>query len=351
MDFAEGALVVYPGQGLCRVVGTQQIAGKEFLMLEQTTGGGMKLGVPLNLAATMLKKPMPRDEAEALFARLLSTDFEPDFRAWPYRYRDATKAMARGPASARVEQLLRLYRTPHKLSFGEAKMVGAFEDVVLSELAVSMQTSSDSLKEQLSAVHPVLRGEVPDRPPAEEFTRPRPPPPFELPLHEFLGTFRSDGTLVVAEPGATLSSADQPPEEDVRHNAHVKVKPGNYLAFLRTDEPKDDNEAENEDVERGGAKKKGGALIAVHEDFANKLLTLTLSAFDLVGVIVEGGRIAMLDESVRTDQNFIDEMEFPLFSEGLILDRGVMATTGGDGVFPVAIARPLGETTFVMVAF
>lgn len=348
MDFVDGELVVYPGQGLCRVVGTQEIAGKRFLMLEQTTRGGMKLGIPLSVAATMLHKPMSKPDAEALFNRLCSTDFEPDHRAWPYRYRDAARAMARGPASERVEQLLRLYRTPHKLSFGEAKMAGAFEDVVLSELASSLETSPEALRNRLAELHPVLRGEVPDRPPAEEFTPPRPPPPFDLPGHEYLGSFRCDGKLVVAEPGATLTSADQPPEEDVRHNAHVTVKPGTWFAFVRRDEAPPQEQAANDDV---ASERKRGALVAVHEDFANKLLTLTLSAFELVALIIEGGRVAMLDEQVRTDQRFVDEMEFPLFSEGLILDRGAMATVGRSGLFALRIARPLGETAFVMVEF
>lgn len=329
----EGELVVYPGQGLCRVVGEQEVAGKRFLMLELTSGNGMKIGLPVDQAAKTLKRPMSREEAEAAMSRLLSTDLEPDNRPWPYRYRDATKALARGPASARVEELLKLYRLPFKPSYGEQKMLGLFEDVVLNELASSLGTTQDALKEKLAAVHPIFSVELPERPEHEPTQPPRPTAPFELPGHEYLGSFRVEETLVIAEPGATLSSADQPPEEDVRHNLHVKVKPGHYLAFVRHE----DGEA--------------GALIAVHEQFGHQLLTLTHEPFELAKVIVEGGRVAMLDEKVRNEREFVDEMEFPVFPTGLILDRGAMCGTGGDGQFPVLIGRPMGETVLVVVEF
>ena len=330
----EGDLVVYPGQGLCKVVGAQQVAGKQFLMLE-VVHGGMKLGLPMELAKTTLTRPMSEPDAQRALLRLLSTDTAPDTRPRPYRYRDAAKALARGPSDARVEQLLKFYRSPHQLSFDEQKLVEAFESVVLEELALSLGKQVDELKATLTATHPLLRGEVPERPELEPFKPPRPAPPFELPAHEYLGTFRIAQTLVVAEPGVTLSLADQPAEEAVRHNAHVLVKPGNYFAFLRNDE------------DSSGVR----ALIAVHQQFAEKLLSLSLAAFELVGVIVEGGHIAMLDEAVRTDPAFVDEMEFPLFPDGLILDRGCIATTGRAGVLGVKIARPLGETVFVMVEF
>lgn len=325
-------LVVYPGQGLCRVVGAQDVAGKRFLMLELIERG-MRLGLPEESVAATLQRPMGEADAEATFARLKRDDGEPDARSWPYRARDGYRTLARGPQSARVEHLHSLYRSPFAPTFAERKMIFAYEDAVLPELASSLGRSVDLLRETLHAIHPVFRKDAPQRPDEPPADPHFPAPPFEIPGFTYLGSFTVDRELVVGEPGATLSHADQPPDIDERHSVRVEVRPGHWLAFKQ-----------EEDGSPLG-------LVAVHEREGGKLLTLLHDSRDIAGVIIEGGRVAMLDAAVRTEAEFVDEMEFPLFAEGLIKERGATCTTGGDGVFPVVISRSGIETILVSVRF
>ncbi len=68
-------------------------------------------------------------------------------------------------------------------------------------------------------------------------------------------------------------------------------------------------------------------------------------------VVVNGGGTTMVDAAVRDDSDYIDEARFPLFVEGLILDRGCHCRTGGDGVFPVHGATNGNELVIVAVSF
>ncbi|MFL5322531.1 MAG: hypothetical protein ACJ790_22920, partial [Myxococcaceae bacterium] len=217
--------------------------------------------------------------------------------------------------------------------FGERKMISAFEDAVLPELASALERDLESLRQELHAIHPVFKKDAPERPEEPEVQAPRPSPPFELPGFSYFGDFTVEAELVIGEPGSTLSHADQPPEVDVRHNVRLAVRPGHWLGFKREDD--------------GAA----NSLVAVHEAASGRLLTLLHSARLLSRVIVEGGRIALLDASVRSEPEFVDEMEFPLFPEGLIKERGVACTTGRDGVFPVLAARTAEGVELVAVSF
>lgn len=331
--FKPGDLVVYPGQGLGKIVGVQEVAGKRFLMLE-LEGRGMRMGLPEELAPSTLRTPMSKDEAEAALALLRSDEeIEPDMRAWPYRQRDAYKTLARGPQSARVQVLHQLYRSPFAPRFGEQKLLFMYEDVVLPELAAVLGQDPDTLKVELRRLQPVFKEGAQLRP-DEPVAAPRfPPGPFELPGFTYYGSFRVDARLAIGEPGSTLS-AEQPEEIEERHGLLLEMKPGLYLAF-------------REQTAEGEPR----SLVAVHESKGNSFLTLLHDAREVSRVIVEGGRVCFLDAGVRNDPDIVDELEFPLFPDALIKDRGVAASTGRNGIFPVLVARAELQNVLVSVQF
>lgn len=314
------------------------MAGRLFLMLElvdlgMSQGRGMTVGLPMSDAASTLRHPMAEEEARALLQLLESSEGEPDLRAVPFRMRDSMKVLSRGPQRARIERLHALYRRPFRPDFADQKMISLFEDAILPELAMALKEDAGALKERLRAKQPVFDPNAPEAPPEPDSAPRRPQAPFELPNYGYLGAFTVEEALVVGEPGNTLSTADQPPEEDPRHNVHLDAQVGQYLAFVR--------EEDGRAVE----------LLCVHESHKDRLLTLRHDTHEVCSVIVEGGRIAFIDRAVRTAPELVDEMEFPLYAEGLLKDRGVFVATGAAGVFPVRAARDRARTVLVSVEF
>jgi len=329
--FGPGDVAVYPGQGLVRVEGQQEIGGKPFLMVT-VPDSGTTIGVPVAKIHELLRAPVSRAEAERLLTILRTGDAEPpDDRAWPYRYRDFQRALVNGSFEDQVRALHRLYRTRYKPSFDERRLILTFEDAILGELAHVVGGTKDALVAELHGMHPAFSASAPVRPPEQPITRPTPRPPIKLSKHEYLGEFTvADGRLVIGE--FTESSGDSPPDAKERSSFVSPAVPGTWYAFVQGDD-------------------EVKALIAVHRDHADNFKKLAKSAIPLSRVIVEGGRMTMLDAAVRDDPKYVDEAMFPLFPKGLILDRGCHCGTGGDGVDTVRGVLADGKLVFVSVSF
>ncbi len=329
--FRPGDVAVYPSQGLVRVEGQEDIGGKPFLKVT-VPHSGTTIGVPVAKIHELLRDPVSRAEAERLLTILRAGDGEPpDDRAWPYRFRDFQRTLVKGSFHDQVRALHRLYRTKFKLSFGERRLIMTFEDAILGELAHVVGGTKDALVAELHGMHPAFLASAPARPPEQPITRPTPKPPIKLAKHEYLGEFTvADGRLVVGE--FTESSGDSPTDAKERSSFVSPAVPGTWYAFVQGDD----------EVE---------ALIAVHRDHADNFKKLAKSAAPLSRVIVEGGRMTMLDAAVRDDPKYVDETMFPLFTEGLILDRGCHSGTGGDGVDTVRGVLADGKLVFVSVSF
>lgn len=329
--FRPGDMAVYPGMGLVRVEGHQEHGGNPFLMLT-VPDSGTTVGVPVAKIHELLRAPVSRAEAERLLTILRTGDAgPPDDRAWPYRFRDFQRALVKGSLEDQVRALHRLCVSRYALSFGERQLIMTFEDVILSELAHVVGGTKDALVDELHGMHPAFSASAPERPPEQPIARPTPTPPIKLAKHEYLGEFTvADGRLVVGE--FTESSGDSPPDAEERTSFVSPAVPGAWHAFVRGDD----------EVE---------ALIAVHRDHADRFKKLAKSAVPLSRVIVNGGRMTFLDAAVRDDPKYVDEAMFPLFGDGLILDRGCHSGTGGDGVDTVRGVLVDGKLVFVSVSF
>lgn len=210
-------------------------------------------------------------------------------------------------------------------------MIAMFESAILGELAHVLDVARSVLAAELHGIHPVFSGSAPARPPEAPLQRPSPPSPIELRGYEYLGEFQvTAGTLAIGE--WTASSADRPADVKVRTNLLVGGLTGGWHAFLEGDDEID-------------------ALIAVHRDHVADFNRLRKDARDVGRVVVEGGAMTILDAAVRDDPAFIDEIMFPLFTDGLILDRGCHCRTGGDGVFPVRGTFEGNALVFAAVRF
>ena len=206
-----------------------------------------------------------------------------------------------------------------------------YEDALLGELAHVTGVTRAVLADELHRMHPAFSAAAPPRPPEQPVTRPSPKPPIKVSKHEYLGEFTVAGAgLVVGE--LTESTGDIPPGADERRSVASPAVPGTWYAFVKG----------GDDVE---------ALVVVHRDHAGDLKKLAKAALPLSRVIVGGGRLTILDASVRDNATYVDDAMFPLFPEGLVLDRGCHTGTGGDGVFPVHGVTMAAKLVFVAVSF
>jgi RNA polymerase-interacting CarD/CdnL/TRCF family regulator len=326
--FEPGDVAVYAGQGLVHIEGQREIDGKVYLVSK--TEHGATIAVPVAKAPELLRSPVSPDEAKRLLAILRGRDGEPpDDRQQLYRTRDAKRTMVNGSLEEQVRALNRMYRSPYKPSLDDGRWIVIYEGIVLAELAHVAQTTMDDLVAELHRIHPAFSAENP-RPPEFPVAQPSPKPPVELANHDYLGIFTvADGRLFIGENIQSRPSIDAPSAPRVLESP---AAPGTWHAFLF----------------RG---KGPGALIAIHSDRAADFKKVQRSAKPLGDVDVNGGQISVIDAAVRSDPAALDEVMFPLFPTGLVLDRGCQSSTLGDGTHQVRGVLEDGRLVFVAVDF
>ncbi|MBN2360302.1 MAG: hypothetical protein JXR83_12690 [Deltaproteobacteria bacterium] len=328
--FVVGDILVYPAQGLMKFEGTEERQGEIFLRLK-TVDGRMTIGVPMDRAQELVRRPVPRAEAERLLGVLRDRTGQPDERPAAYRLRDGQRTLVRGSFEEQVRGLQRWYLTRFRLSFGERKLIGTFETATVDELAHVLGLDKQALIDELHGSCPGFAENAPVRPSEPPLERPTPKSPIELNEHEYLGEFQVTGGLIVVGEW-TQSTGNQRADAKERSSFLAPALNGTWHAFIK-----------------GGDDANG--LVAVHGDHVQKFKKVAQEARELSRVVVEGGGMTMVDGAVRDDSAYIDEAMFPLFTVGLIHDRGCHCRTGGDGVFAVSGVRKGSDLIFVEVNF
>jgi RNA polymerase-interacting CarD/CdnL/TRCF family regulator len=338
MSFETGMVLVYKGRGLVRVEGTETKNGEPMLVLKDDFG--TKIFFPTKNAASVLRTVVSREEAERRLAVLHETASEPDDRPTSVRHPSLMRTLVKGTDDERVRALQQIYTSAYRPSYADRRMIDAYERAVVEEIAHVLSRPRTELVKELHEVHArtgTFAATGKDRPP--EVPAPRPMSPVDVPGHEFLGAFTvGQQGLVAGDPIYVHSSADEPKKAGHRGNVLIpNAAAGEWLAFVRRD---------REDSGRVAA------LLAVQRSHALHVDALRKQTSKVADLWVDGGRMAILDASVRDDERYGDAMQFRTGSEGVIEGRGCLSQSGdGDGIFPASTATANGAAVLVVVEF
>ncbi|MEM9694159.1 MAG: hypothetical protein AAGA56_16540 [Myxococcota bacterium] len=293
----------------------------------------MTLGIPVANADEALRRPMDKATAESAWNEL-KKPAKPDERRREDRYFDNMRTMVKGTTQEQLTRLRIMYNSPFKPSFGERRMIHLYETLLFSELAHVLGREVDDLRAEMKT-RPVFRTEAKDRPLEPE--RPEPEPEGrKIGGYELLGSFEVEAGLVVADPIRVGTSADEEPG----FNFRVAAASGKWFGYVA------------EDDEMG----RIGILIAVH---SSKLAMMTKRGLSELRkratvsakVRVDGGQIAVLDQAVRDEENYEDEMLFRT-RMGTVLGRGCTSESGfGDGTYPVSVVMESEKAVYVHADF
>ena len=102
-SYVAGETWIFPGKGPASVIETRTVNGKSMVMMQLPFG--TRAGVPIEKAATLLRRPVSGPEADGMVALLSRTDGATDERPWAVRMHEAMVAMAFRPPSRQVKAL------------------------------------------------------------------------------------------------------------------------------------------------------------------------------------------------------------------------------------------------------
>jgi hypothetical protein len=332
-----GTYVVCRSRGLQRVERTKALNGKTFVVLEDEVRGA-KMFVPLEEAMNSLRALISREEAERRLAILRWTVAEPDLRPLRERHPVYMRTREKGTDDERVRVLQQLYASPFSRTYHEDRIVDLYEGAVVDEIAHVLARPNVELVQELHEVHSVTGSfakTAGERPP--EAPVPSPKPPFPIGGHDFLGAFSVEGVNVVAgDPNYVDAAHDQPAAATQRGNLHVDVIAGEWLAYVR----------------RATSGERVDGLVVIHASFGPAYAMLLESTTNVGTVVVDSGRIVIVDAYVRDDGRYDDAIRYRYETEGILQGRGCMSTTGdGDGAYDVRVARRDGKGVLIAVEF
>lgn len=329
-----GEHVVWPGQGLGRIESIERQGGEEMIGLV-ILRSGVRIGVAAKNADKAIRRPIGHEAATSVLTQL-NRKGDPDPRSWDDRHFDYARSLAKGTLQEQVQHLHKMYRSPYKPTFGEIRMLDVYECLILDELGHVLSQPADDLRAQMRLVHPVFAEGASPRPPEPESLEAEPAGPA-IKGYELLGTFEVEEGIVVADPIRVSTRADA----ELGLNVRLGARSGKWYGYA----------LEDEDTGRIGV------LIAVHSSKIPRLaersdLTeLGTKAAAVASVRVDSGQMAILDQKVRNDERYEDEMLFRT-GFGTVLDRGCTSESGfGDGTYPVSVVKDGDQAVYVDVDF
>ncbi len=152
--FSKGTRVVYPNQGVCRVVGEIEmtIAGQSatFLKLARENDDGTVM-IPLaRLEDVGVRRLASADEIERLFARLSAPDLGPDLN-WKTRHRSHGERMAEGDIFALCEVVKELAALSdlRSLPAKERELYDSARHLLIGELAAALEIDEASAEDAI----------------------------------------------------------------------------------------------------------------------------------------------------------------------------------------------------------
>jgi CarD family transcriptional regulator len=164
MDFEIGSKVIYPSHGTAvvtgrsvRTVGEEDVTYLELQVAageESWRGGALKVSVPENKAEDLGVRPaISADEVGDVLAVLAVTSVRVPTN-WSRRFKNHQEKMKSGDIyeCAEVVRNLSLRERSSKLSTAEKAMLGKARHILVSELAVSWDTTMDDAGARVDAV-------------------------------------------------------------------------------------------------------------------------------------------------------------------------------------------------------
>ncbi|HVO29867.1 MAG TPA: CarD family transcriptional regulator [bacterium] len=160
LTFKVGDKAVYPSHGVGVVQGIEQqeIAGKkqQFYVLRMLEKNDMTIKVPVDNAKKRLRKIIPNNEVERVFAKLkdresVSSDHH---QTWNRRYRIYKEKIDSGELLQIAEVLrdLSLLKFDKDLSFSERKMLDQARTLLTKELAIAKSMDEEEVEEELDSI-------------------------------------------------------------------------------------------------------------------------------------------------------------------------------------------------------
>ena len=328
LPFQQGETVVYPGFGISQLEGTERRGTKTYVRV-RVVESQILIGVPVGKARRVLRRPASSQEAQRMLDILRDRSSKPEEAQATYRFRDSQRILARGSLEAQVLALHRKYRSSYRPSFGEKNLIQTFESAILGEIGHVLGLDKDKLAAELHGVHPTFSATAPAPPADVEAENRGPELPQALRGYELLGEFQvTRGKIVIGE----AARSSQPVGVSERTGVSAPAVNGVWYAFV---EGGDDDEA----------------LVAVHSEHVADLRKLSRDVRELGRVLFEHGVVTILDSAVRDDRAYVSEALSPLFTDGLVRDRGCYCRTSANGVFPVRGSFEGTDLVFVSVSF
>ena len=158
VKFKVGDKAVYPAQGVAEVIKIEEkdIGGtrQRFYVL-RILDTDRKIMVPVaNAGAVGLRQVISEQEIREIFDILRERTVAFDNQTWNRRYRGFMDKIKTGSIYDVAEVLRDLYRlkTEKSLSFGEKRMLENARGLVVKELAIALDRTEDSVREEIEAI-------------------------------------------------------------------------------------------------------------------------------------------------------------------------------------------------------
>lgn len=158
LEFKVGDKAVYPAQGVAEVMSIEEreIAGsrQRFYVLK-ILDSERRIMVPVKNADVVgLRNVICEAEIREIFEILRERTVAYDNQTWNRRYRGFMDKIKTGSIYDVAEVLRDLYRlkTEKSLSFGEKRMLENARGLVVKELAIALDRTEDSVREEIEAI-------------------------------------------------------------------------------------------------------------------------------------------------------------------------------------------------------
>ena len=158
LEFKVGDKAVYPAQGVAEVISIEEreIAGsrQRFYVL-RILDSERRIMVPVkNPDVVGLRNVICEAEIREIFEILRERTVAYDNQTWTRRYRGFMDKIKTGSIYDVAEVLRDLYRlkTEKSLSFGEKRMLENARGLVVKELAIALDRTEDSVREEIEAI-------------------------------------------------------------------------------------------------------------------------------------------------------------------------------------------------------
>jgi CarD family transcriptional regulator len=157
-EFKVGDKAVYPAQGVAEVVSIEErdIGGsrQKFYVL-RILDSDRRIMVPVKNAESVgLRGVICEEEIREIFEILRERTVAFDNQTWNRRYRGFMDKIKTGSIYDVSEVLRDLYRlkAEKSLSFGERRMLDNARTLVVKELAIALERTEDSVREEIEAI-------------------------------------------------------------------------------------------------------------------------------------------------------------------------------------------------------